>query len=130
MFAGERQCTSRPTITPSKARSANFYRRIKRRVRRSIKQAYCKRNLVLSRKQAAYKLFGTKSSLFSLLIHKQGRRHKARPPLCPTAENLDLVCQKTSDSKSWTHSRPAKCGQTIQTEWYLLLELFESICSR
>ena len=36
--------------------------------------------------------------------------------LCSTMENLDLVHQKSSNSKSLTHSRPAECGrrQAIQ----------------
>ena len=132
------QGTHRPTITPNKTCSANIYRRIKRRVGRSLRQAHCKRNLVPSRKQAAYKLSGTKSSLSSLkrvprallrqdsscsnwqhhsgVIHKRGRRHEVGPTLCPPMENLDLVCQKTSNSQGPTHSRPAECGsrQTIQ----------------
>ena len=105
--------------------SANIYRRIKRRVGRSLRQAHCKRNLVPSRKQAAYKLSGTKSSLSSLtrvprpllrqdstcsVIHKQGRRNEVRPTLCPPMEDLDLVYQKTSDSESLTRSRPAERG--------------------
>ena len=49
------------------------------------------------------------------VIHKQGRRHEVRPTLCSTMENLDLVHQKSSNSQSPTHSRPAKCGrQAIQ----------------
>ena len=46
----------------------------------------------------------------------QGRRHEVGPTLCPTVENLDLVFQKTSDSQSPTHSRPAEHGsrQAIQ----------------
>ena len=66
MVAGRRQCTHRPTITPNKTCSADIYRRIKRRVGRSLRRALCKRNLVPSGKQAAYKLSGTKSSLSSL----------------------------------------------------------------
>ena len=139
MVARRRQYSHRPTITPNKTCSANFYRCIKRRVGRSLKRAHCKRNLVPSRKQVAYKLFRTKSSLSSLkrvsrpllrqgspcsnrqhhsgVIHKQGRRHEVGPTLCPTVENLDLVFQETSDSKSLTHSRLAECGsrQAIQT---------------
>ena len=36
--------------------------------------------------------------------------------MCPTLENLDLVCQEASNSQSPTHSRPAECGsrQAIQ----------------
>ena len=38
MVAKGRQCASRLTVTPSKACAANFYRRIKRRVGRSLKR--------------------------------------------------------------------------------------------
>ena len=63
MVAEGRQCTYRPTITPNITCSANIYRRINRRVGRSLKRAHCKRNLVPSGKQAAYKLYRTKGSL-------------------------------------------------------------------
>ena len=100
-MAGRGQCSSRSTITPNKTCSVNLYRRIKRRVGCSLKQAYCKRELVPSRKQAAYKLLRTKSGLFGLervprsllrqdvscsnrqhhsgVIHEQGRRHEVGP---------------------------------------------------
>ena len=61
VVAGEKQCASRSTITPSKTCSADLYRCIKRRVGRSLKQAHCKEgDLVPSRKQVAYKPLGTK----------------------------------------------------------------------
>ena len=120
MVAGRRQCTHGPTITPNKTWAANFYRCIKRRVGRSLRRAHCKRNLVPSGKQAAYNLFGTKSSLSSLkrvprsLLRqdtscsnrqhhtgvKQGRRHEVVPTVCPTMEKLDLLYQEASDSQS------------------------------
>ena len=138
MVARGRQCASRSTITPSKTCAANFYRRIKRRVGRSLKRVHCKRVLVGAGKQAAHKLSGTQSSFSSLKrvpkslcrqnssssnrqyysgsLHKQGRRHEVGPTMCPTVENLDLVFPATSDSKSSTHPRPFKCDsrQTIQ----------------
>ena len=138
MVARGRQCTSRPTITPSKTCSANFYRRIKRSVGRSLKRAHCKRVLVGTGKQATHKLSGTKSSVpslkrvsrslckqnssgsnrqyYSSSLHKQGRRNEVGPTVCPTVENLDLVFPATSDSKSSTHPRPFKCDsrQAIQ----------------
>ena len=132
VVASRRQCTSGPTNTPTKICSVDFYRHIRRRMGHSLRRAHCKRNLVLSRKQAAYKLFGAKSSLFSLkrvprpllrqdsscsnrqhhsgVIHKQGRRHEVGSALCPTAKNLDLVHQEISDSQNPTHSRPAERG--------------------
>ena len=66
MVAKRRQRPHRSTITPNKTRSANLYRCIKRRVGRSLKRSHCKRVLVSTRKQAAYKLSGTKSSISSL----------------------------------------------------------------
>ena len=115
-----------------------FYRFIKSRVGCSLKRTHCRRHLVPSRKQVAYKLPRTQGSLSSLtrvprplhtqdstcrdrqhhsgVIHKQGRRHEVGPTLCFTMENLDLVRQKSSNSKSLTHSRLAECGrrQAIQ----------------
>ena len=132
MVATGRQRSHRPTITPNKACSLNLYGRIKRRVGRSLKRAHCQRDLVTARKQAAYKLFGTKGSVsclkrvpkplcrrdstcgnrqhYSSVIHKQERRHEVRHTLCPTMENLDLVYQKSSNSQSSTHSGPAEHG--------------------
>ena len=136
MVAGGRP---RSTPTPNEACSANFYRRIKRRVGRSLKRAHCKRLLVSSRKPATHKLPGTQGSLSSLKrvprslckpdspsgygqhdsrsIHKQGRRHEVGPSVCPPVENLDLVFPETSNSKSPSYSGQAKCDsrQAIQT---------------
>ena len=65
----------RPTIAPNKTCSANLYRCIKRRVGRSLKRTHCKRVLVTTRKQAAYKLSGVKSSFLS--------SKRVSRPLCP-----------------------------------------------
>ena len=132
MVATGRQHSHRPTITPNKTCSANLYRCIKKRVGRSLKRTHCQRDLVTTRKQAAYKRPGTKGSLSSLkrvsrplyqqdstcgnrqhyssVIHKQGRRHEVGHTLCPTLENLDLVCQTSGNSQSPTHSGPAERG--------------------
>ena len=138
MVATERQCSHRPTITPKKACSANLYRHIKRRVGRSLKQIHCQRDLVAARKQAAYKLFRTQGSVsclkrvskplcksdstcgkpqhYSDVVYKQGRRHEVGHTLCSTMENLDLVYQTSSNSKSPTYPRAAESGsrQAIQ----------------
>ena len=47
-------------------RATNLYRLIKRRVGHSLKRTHCKRVLVPTRKQAAYKPSGTKSSFLAL----------------------------------------------------------------
>ena len=70
MVAEGRQCPYRPTITPNITCSANIYRRIKRRVGHSLRRPHCKRSLVTSGKQAAYKLSRTKR-LKSLLALKE-----------------------------------------------------------
>ena len=132
MVAARRQRSHRPTTTPSTACSANLYRRIKRRVGRSLKRAYCQRILVPTGKQIAHKLLGVKSSLSGSKrvpkgmhrqngascnrqyhrssLHQQGRGHEVGPTLCPTLENIDLVHREASDSESTTHSRPPKCS--------------------
>ena len=133
MVATGRQHSHRPTITPNKACSASLYRRIKRRVGRSLKRTHCKRNLVPSGKQAAYKLLRTQGRFVSLkrvprplltqdstcsnrqyhssVVHKQRRRHhEVGPTVCPSMENLDLVYQTSGNSQSPTHCGPAERG--------------------
>ena len=138
MVAQRKQCSYRPTITPKTACSANLYRRIKRRVGRSLKRVHCQRNLVITGKQTAHKLLRTKSSPsgskrvprnmqgkngsgsdrqhYSSSLHQQGGRYEVGPTLCPTLENLDLVLREASDSEGPTHSRPLKCSgrKTVQ----------------
>ena len=65
VVAGGKQCATRSTFTPSKTCSANIYRRIKRRVGRSLRRAHCKGNLVPSRKQVAHKSLRAESCLSS-----------------------------------------------------------------
>ena len=122
-------------IIPTQSCSANFYRRIKRTVGRSLRGTHCKRNLVPSRKQVTYKLSGIKSCLLGpkrvprpLLGQncpcsdrqhpsgKQGRKHKVGLTLCSFVENSNLVFQETGYSQSLTHSRLSECNsrQTIQ----------------
>ena len=115
MVAKGRQCPHRPTITPNKTCSANFYRCIKRRVGHSLKRIHCQKGLVTARKQAAYKLSGTKSSLSSFkrvsrplyrqdstcgnrqhhssVLHKQGRGHEVGPTLWHRAQ-IDLFATR------------------------------------
>ena len=66
MVVGRQKCTHRPTTTPSQTRSANFYRRIKRRVGRSLRRAHYKRNLVVARKQTAYNYLELKAVFLAL----------------------------------------------------------------
>ena len=139
LVAGRKQCPPRTTVTPYEARSANIYRRLKRRVGRSLKRVHGKRVLVGTRKQAAHKLPRTQSGSPSpqrvpkslcgqnspsgnrqycgRRLHKQRRRHEVRPTLCPPVENLNLVFPQTGDPKGPAYPGPPQCDsrQAIQT---------------
>ena len=139
VVAGGKQCATRSTITPSKTCSANIYRRIKRRVGRSLRRAHCKGNLVPSRKQVAHKPLKAKSSISSskrvsnpLLQqdstdsyrqHNSGCLYQQRGgdevglSVCPTVENPVLVYQTAGNPQGTSHPRPAErdSRQAIQT---------------
>ena len=130
VVAGGRQCATRSTITPSKTCSANIYRRIKRRVGRSLRRAHCKGNLVPTREQVAHKPLGAESSISSSKAvsnprppqdsvdsyrqHNSGCLYQQRGgdeiglPVCPTVENTVLVYQAASNSQGTSHPRPAE----------------------
>ena len=139
VVAGGKQCTTRSTFTPSKTCSANIYRRIKRRVGRSLRRAHCKGNLVPSRKQVAHKSLRAKSCLSSskrvskLLLqqdsidsyrqHNSGCLYQQRGgdeiglPVWRTVENPVLVHQEAGDPQGTSHPRPAERNsrRAIQT---------------
>ena len=118
MVPGGKQCATRSTITPTKTCSADLYRRIKRRVGRSLKRTYCRGNLVPCRKQVAHKPSGTKGGLSGLKrVQTPLFEQWVGPFVFPTVENPNLVHQETGNSLSLTHPRPAECDsrQTIQT---------------
>ena len=130
VVAGGKQCASRSTITPSKTCSANLYRRIKRRVGRSLRRAHCKGNLVPSREQTAHKPLRAKSSISSskrvsnpslqqdsvdsYRQHNSGCLYQQRGgdevglSVCPTVENTVLVYQAASNPQGTSHPRPAE----------------------
>ena len=100
----------------------------------ALKRTHCKRNLVPSRKQAAYKLPGTKSGLLGpkrvprpvqdqhssdrqyhrqyhgACSHEQRRGNEVGSSVCPSMENPDLVYQEASYPQILTHSRLTECG--------------------
>ena len=128
VVAGGRQCTPRATFTPSKTCSANFYRRIKRRVGRSLRRVHCKGNLVPAREHVTHKPIRAKGSIpsskrvsnprlqqdsvDSYRQHNSGCLHQQRGgdevglAVCPTVENTVLVHQATSNPQGTSHPRP------------------------
>ena len=160
MVAARRQRSHRPTTTPSTACPANLYRRIKRRVGRSLKRAYCQRILVPTGKQIAHKLLGVKSSLSGSKrvpkgmhrqngascnrqyhrssLYQQGRRHEVGPTLCLlwriltwcTGKQVTLRARHIPGHLNVVADKLSRLGQTIQTEWSLLPEIFQALCDR
>ena len=139
MVVGGKQCVARTTFTPTKPCSADLYRRIKRRVGRSLRRTHSQRRVVSTGKQTAHQLPRVESSLsgtkrvskplfqqastgghrqhYSSVLHKQGRWHEVGPSVCPSVENFDLVYDQPSNPQSPSHPGAAKCGsgQAIQT---------------
>ena len=140
LVVGGKECTPRPTITSKASRSISFYRRIKRRLGRSLRGLHSKRRLVRTRKSPPHKLLGTKSSLpgaqefrASLqgsdcpsshrqhncgLLHQQGRRYEIRLSLCPPVETSVVVPPQGDNPPSEAHPGSPKCdsGQTVQAQ--------------
>ena len=139
VVAGGKQCAPRSTITPSKTCSANLYRRIKRRVGRSLRRPHCKGNLVPSRKQVTYKPLRAQSSIPSSKtvsnprlqqdsvdsykqdnsggLYQQRGGDEVRVTVCPAVENPVLVHQTTGNPQGTSHPRPSERDrrQAIQT---------------
>ena len=130
VVAGGKQCASRSTITPSKTCSANLYRRIKRRVGRSLRRAHCKGTVVPTREQVTHKPLGAESSISSSkrvsnpslqqdsvgsyrqhnsgCLFQQRRGDEIGLSVCPTVENSVLVHQAASNPQGTSHPRPAE----------------------
>ena len=130
VVAGGKQCASRSTITPSKTCSANLYRRIKRRVGRSLRRAHCKVTVVPTREQVTHKPLGAESSISSSkrvsnptlqqysvgsyrqhnsgCLYQQRRGDEIGLSVCPTVENSVLVHQAASNPQGTSHPQPAE----------------------
>ena len=110
---------SQDNPTPSGTCVTNLYRRIKRRVGRSLKRAHGKRKLVTPRKQTAHKLPGVEGSPSGLkrIPSSLYGRNEVGPPVCLTLEDPHLVHKKPGNPQSSTYPRSSKCHsrQTIQT---------------
>ena len=153
-----RQCPIRSTFTPITARPPTVYRRIKRRLGRTLRRLHGKRPLVKVRKRLTHKFAGTQSSPLGLktvramvlqpdrsclhgqhhcgLLHQQGRGYEVRLSLCPPLETSTLVQPKTDYPEGQTHhlnviaDKLSRHNQVIQTEWSLLPEVCALLCRR
>ena len=129
----------RSTTTPSRACPADLYRRLRRRLGRSLKRSYSKRLMEPPRNQTAYQLSRIEGSIpgFERIqaplhqqsgagshrqhhcgrIHKQTGGHEVRPIVCPPVENSYLVQQQPGGPTSQTYTWETQCHsrQTLQT---------------
>ena len=160
VVATGRQRTIRPTFTPNQTCSAALYRRIKRRLGRSLKRMHCKRLLVLPESKLHINYLELKGVLLALkeftdlctgqivlvatdnttvvsYINKEGGMRSG--PLCALLWRILTWCSQRQVTLKARHipgrlnviaDKLSRLGQTIQTEWSLLPEVFQTLCQR
>ena len=118
--------------SPQGTRNSHIYRRLKRRLGRSLRKSYSKRSLVSDRKTSAYKrprAEGSNPSSSSVsspvreetsvnslrqhhssVIHKQARRHTLHGNVCPHVETTHLVQQVHDHTQSTTRTGVTQCN--------------------
>ena len=143
LVAGRGKCSHGSTLASVKSRPSAVYRRIKRRLGRTLRGFYGKRSLVRRRELPTYKLLGTKGGLpgpqefratlqkldcvdsdgqhYCGRLYQQTGRYEIRLSLCPPMETgrLNVIADKLS-----------RHNQVIQTEWSLDQRVFNLLCSR
>ena len=137
LVARRDQCAERTALAPSSACCSTVYRRLKRRVGRTLRGLHCKRHLVIHGKSPSYKLSGTEGSPPGSATvrasaqgsdcaccngqHNSGIVHKqagVRLSLCPPVEASVLVPPERYSPEGKAHSRSLECdsGQAFQTQ--------------
>ena len=131
LVVGQEQCTKGETLAPPSARPTNIYRRLKRRLGRTLRGIHSKRRLVRIRKSPPYQLFGTQGSSSGSqefraavqgtdcsysngqhdcsVLHQQRGRYEIRFSLCPTLATPILVSSQEDNSAGQTHSGSLEC---------------------
>ena len=140
LVVGQDQCAKRTTFAPSSARPTNIYRRLKRRLGRTLRGIHSTRRLVRIRKSPPYQLLGTQGSSSGSqefqeavqgtdcshsnrqhdcsVLHQQRGRYEIRVSLCPTLVTPILVSSQEDNSAGQTHSGSLECHsrQAIPTQ--------------
>ena len=131
LVVGQEQCTKGATLAPPSARPTNIYRRLKRRLGRTLRGIHSKRRLVRIRKSPPYQLLGTQGSSSGTqesqaavqgtdcshsnrqhdcsVLHQQRGRYEIRFSLCPTLATPILVSSQEDNSAGQTHSGSLEC---------------------
>ena len=152
MVAGGKQCAPRSTFTPNKTCSANLYRRIKRRVGHSLRSLpETKLHINFLELKAVFLalrefqdlctnktvLIATNNTTVVSYINKEGGMRSG--PLCAllwriltwcTTKQVTLKARHIPGRLNVVADKLSRLGQIIQTEWSLLPEIFQAICSR
>ena len=140
LVVGRRKCAERSTPAPPSARRSTVYRRLKRRLGRTLRGLYCKRRLVSSRKSPSHKFSRNEGSppgpqtvraslqrsdcscgdgqYHSGLIHKHARGYEVRLSLCPPLEAPVLVPSQGHNATGQAHLRSLECDsrQALPTQ--------------
>ena len=140
VVVGSQQGSEGSAVTPVTTRPQTVYRRLKRRLGRTLRRLHRKRPLVQVRRRLAHKFARTQGGPFGLktvraillepdclsvhgqhdsgLVHQQGRGYEIRLSLCPPLETPSLVQPKGDCATSPTHpgSPECHCRQTVPTQ--------------
>ena len=140
VVVGPGQGALRSTLTPSSTRPSTVYRRLKRRLGRSLRRLHGKRSLVKVRKRLTHKFVGAQGSPAGLktvravmlqpdssclyrqhhcgLLHQQGRGYEIRLTLCPPLETDALVQSKADcpEGQAYSGSPERHCRQAVPTQ--------------
>ena len=140
LVARREQCSQGATFAPPATRPTDIYRRLKRRLGRTLRGIHSKRRLVGTRKSPPYQFLGTQGSSSGSqefraavqgtdcphsnrqhncgLLHQQGGRYEIRFSLCPTLEAPILVSSQEDSSAGQTHPRSLEChsGQAVPAQ--------------
>ena len=132
MVAKPPKCSKWRILTPKRSRHFNLYRRIKRRLERTLKSRLRRRHMVSGRKTTTHKCIGTKSSdpssstFLTTMQQETGvssiRQHHSSSPhkqtggnpltrtLCPHVEASHMVQQKPDNPQGKTRPRLSQCN--------------------
>ena len=140
VVVGPGQGALRSTLTPSSTRPSTVYRRLKRRLGRSLRRLHGKRSLVRVRKRLAHKFVRAQGSPAGLttvravmlqpdssclyrqhhcgLLHQQGRGYEIRLTLCPPLETDALVQSKADcpEGQAYSGSPERHSRQAVPTQ--------------
>ena len=131
MVVRPQKCATQTVFPPKGTRKTDLYRRLKRRMGRTLRSRLNRRGLVSHRKTNTYQPTGNKGSSpgpavlqnnlqeqprfdclrqhLCVVIHKQRGRYKIRRTLHSNVENPDLLQHQQCQTQSKTHTGVTQC---------------------